>query len=329
MAPSWRWICSRFAPARRHPSARALDVANCSAWTHQNEQVVSDTAGTLPAKVRVHFMSYYRGVFVAGGLLALLMACTPSAPAVPTAPAIQATVQSAGTSVSGAVGAAATAVQTGVVQPTVGAARTEVVATAQGAATSVAPTVSAARTEVAPTVGAAQTAVGAVQTQVAPAAGAVGAVGAAAAAAQARQAAATEVAPTAQAVATHVAPTVQAAATQAVGAVGTSVATSPVRVNNVKVDSADTTVAVQNSGSSAMNLRGYTLLMGPNFSVMLGDIAIEPGQTRTIHLSQGTDTPNDVYLGFGSNVAAGNLTSGTRVVLVAPADTIASVFPIS
>jgi hypothetical protein len=298
-----------------------LHTANCSAWTHPREQVMSETACTLPAKVRVHFMSYYRGVFVAGGLLALLMACAPPPPAVPTAPAVQATVQSAGT----AVGAAATAVQTGVVQPTVGAARTEVVATAQGAATSVPPTVSAARTELAPTVGA-------MQTQVAPTVGAVQtqAVGAAAvAASQARQAAATEVAPTAQAVATHVAPTVQAAATQAVGAVGTSVATSPVRVSNVRVDPADTTVTVQNSGSSPMNLRGWTLLMGPNFSVTLGDIGIEAGQTRTLHFSQGTDTPSDVYLGFGSNMAGNSLTSGTRVVLVAPADTIASVYPIS
>jgi hypothetical protein len=186
------------------------------------------------------------------------------------------------------------------------AARTEVVATVQGQATAVAPTIQAGATAAVATV-----------------------VGQATAITAQRQAAATAVAPTAQAVATHVAPTVQAAATQAVAAVSTSVAASPVKVTNVKVDSSDTTVTLQNSGSSPMNLNGYTLVMGPNFSVTLGDIAMTAGQTRTLHFSQGTDTATDVFLGFGSNVASQSLAPGTRVVLVAPADTIASVYPMS
>ncbi len=145
----------------------------------------------------------------------------------------------------------------------------------------------------------------------------------------ARQAAATALAPTAQAVATHVAPTVQAAATQVVGALGTSVAGSLVRVTNVTVAANDTTVMIQNSGAGSMNLAGWTLVMGPDLSVVLSDITVDAGQTRALHFSQGTDTASDVFIGFGSNVARSSLQPGTRVVLIAPADRIASVYPIT
>jgi hypothetical protein len=202
-------------------------------------------------------------------------------------------------------------------QPTVEAARTGVVSTAQTQATAVAPTVSAARTEVAPTVSSAQTQVAptvvAAQTQLAPTLAAA-------------QATATAVAPTAQAVATHVAPTVAAAATVTTAAVGTQVAESTVKVTGVTVDSEDTRVVVENSGTRSENLRDWTLVMGPVFAVSLGNIDVPAGGSVTLHFSIGTSTPTDVYLGFGSNAAANNLNSGMRVVLVAPRDQIASVY---
>jgi hypothetical protein len=122
---------------------------------------------------------------------------------------------------------------------------------------------------------------------------------------------------------------VQAAATEGVAAVGTSVATSTVHVTNVTVGAADTMVSMQNSGSSQMNLAGWTLVMGPDLSVVLSDITLNPGQTRQLHFSQGTDTDSDVYTGFGSTVAKASLQPGARVVLIAPTDQIASVYPIS
>jgi hypothetical protein len=254
------------------------------------------------------------------GIVGLTMSCAPPAPANPTAPPAGATVQAAGTQIGAAAGALAT-VQTAVVQPTVSAARTQIVTAAQGVGTAVAPTVEAARTQVAPTVAAART-TGAV-------AGAAPAQTQATSATVARQTTATALAPTAQSVATRVAPAVQAAATQIASSVGTSVAVSPLHVINVTVDADDTTVAIQNGGSGSMTLGGWTLVMGPDFSMVLSDITINAGQTRTLHFSQGTDTANDAFMGFGSNAARLSLRPGTRVALVAPSDQIASIYSIT
>jgi hypothetical protein len=224
------------------------------------------------------------------GALMLLVSCTPA----PTPSA-----------------ATVIAVHTDVIAPTVGAASTSAAGTVIAVHTDViAPTVGAASTNVAQTSATAQVAGANVSAM--------------------RQATATALAPTAQAVATRVAPTVVAAATQAVGAASTSVAASTVHVANVVVDANDTTVTIQNSGTSPINLLGWTLVLGPNMSVVLGDIPLGAGMTRTLHFSQGIDTPSDVYLGFGSNVASASLTPGSRVVLVQPVDnTIASVYSVT
>jgi hypothetical protein len=121
---------------------------------------------------------------------------------------------------------------------------------------------------------------------------------------------------------------VQAAATQVVSAVGTSVASSPVHVTNVNVGTTDTIVAIQNGGAAPMSLAGWTLVLGPNFSIELSDIGLKAGQTRQLHLSDGTDTESDVYLGFGSGAARTSLQPGSHVVLISPPDQIASVYSI-
>jgi hypothetical protein len=283
------------------------------------------------------------GILMAGCLSAVgfALSCTPAAPAAPAAP--NPTVQAAATDVSGTARAVATT-QGNVAQQTPAAAQTQIVSSAQGVATSVAPTLQRAQTAVttpvagvatqgAPTVAAARTAV-------APAVAAAGtsvvATGAttqpqqATSVTVARQATATALAPTAQAVATRVAPTLQAAATQVVASVSTSVATSPVHITNVNVGATDTIVAIQNSGSTPSNLAGWTLVLGPNLSIELSDITVKAGETRQLHLSDGTDTDSDVYLGIGSVAARASLQPGAHVVLVSPPDQkIASVYSIT
>jgi hypothetical protein len=280
------------------------------------------------------------GFLLAGSLsvVALAISCAPAAPTSAPNP----TVQAAATEVGGAARAVATA-QGGIAQPTTAAAQTQVASSAQGAATAVAPTVQSAQTAVATAVVGVATrvapTVAAARTEIAPtvvAAATNAAATAPTAQAQqatsvsvAREATATALAPTAQAVATRVAPTVQAAATQVVSAVGTSVATSPVHVTNVNVGPTDTIVTIQNGGTTPMNLAGWTLVMGPNLSVALSDITLKEGQTRQVHFSAGTDTDNDVYLGFGNVAARSSLQPGAHVVLIAPPDNIASVFSIT
>jgi hypothetical protein len=228
---------------------------------------------------------------------------------------VGATVQAAGTQINAAAGAAATAVQTGVVQPVANAVQTQVV-------TQVASTVGAAQTQViAPTREAAATNVVVAGATAQSAATDVSAM---------RQATATALAPTAQAVATRVAPTVSAAGTQVVSSVSTSVAASTVHVTNVTVNPNDTTIAIQNSGTSPVNLAGWTLVVGPNMSVLLGDILLPSSTTRTIHFSLGIDTQTDVFMGFGANVANVSLSPGSHVILIQPPDnTIASVYSVT
>ena len=110
-------------------------------------------------------------------------------------------------------------------------AATPVVATVQARATNVAPTVQAAAANVA-----------------------------------------ANVPPAAQAAATSVAPTVAALATQAVGtlqpAVATTVAASQVKISQATIADGDTTITLSNSGSSAIDLAGWILGLGPFLIVL-------------------------------------------------------------
>ncbi|MBV9322389.1 MAG: lamin tail domain-containing protein [Chloroflexi bacterium] len=142
------------------------------------------------------------------------------------------------------------------------------------------------------------------------------------------QAAATPVAATAQAAAAQVAtslpPTVAALATQAAGtlqpAVATTVAASRVQISQASVNQGDPTVTIQNSGSSPVDVGGWTLALGP-FLVILptsGDMSIQPGQLVVVHLSQGTSSPPDVFVGAPPAPAVAALQRGAPLVLVDP-----------
>jgi hypothetical protein len=131
---------------------------------------------------------------------------------------------------------------------------------------------------------------------------------------------------TAQAVATRLAPTLQAVQ-QTVGPIATSVARSPVHITSVVVTPDDPTVVLQNSGSAPVSLDGWTLLMGPNIPLTLPGITLAPGQSRTLHMSMGTNTDSDVFLNVASvGAIATTFAPGQRAYLIMPDDQVASVF---
>ena len=131
---------------------------------------------------------------------------------------------------------------------------------------------------------------------------------------------------TAQAVATRLAPTLQIVQ-QTVGPIATSIAQSSVHITGLNVTASDTTVVLQNSGSSPVNLQGYTLLMGPNIPLTLPPIMLAAGQTRTLHMAAGTTTDSDVFLNVPSvGAIATTFAPGQRAVLVTPDDQIISIF---
>jgi hypothetical protein len=242
----------------------------------------------------------------ATGVALLVAACAPQAApgGGETAPGGAPTVQAIETQVAPTIQLAATqaaptiqAAQTSV-PGTVQAAQTTVPGTVQAAQTTVPGTAQAARTEVSGTVLPMQTAVSAT---------------------------ATAVAPTAQALATHVAPTVQAAATQVVNTVATSVASSPVQITSVQIDPNDTRVMIHNSSGNSVNLRNWTLLMGQT-GVVLGDVKVDPNQALTLHLTSGTDTNSDAYVGYGSAIVSATYKTGDPVVLVSSSSDVASIY---
>jgi hypothetical protein len=209
---------------------------------------------------------------------------------------------------------------------------TSVAAAAQAAATAI-PSVQAAATAIAPTVVAAQTqASGAVQTAGTRVVGTVQAV--ASSVAPTAAAAQTQTAPTVSALQTQIAPTAAVISTQAAGTVqpvaATAVAASPVQISQVQVSQADTTIALHNSGPRQVSVGGWVLFMGTFPFVLPTNSAmrIDPGQTLTIHLSRGTDTPTDVYVGDAPAPLVNNLQNGATLALVDLQAQLASVYRI-
>ena len=105
---------------------------------------------------------------------------------------------------------------------------------------------------------------------------------------------------------TRLAPTLIAAAT--------SSALSPVQITSVRVEAADTTVAVKNNGTSTVNLQDWTLLLGPSIQLSLPPINIDPGQTKTLHMGAGTSTADQVYLNSSAAGIAEQLIATNRPV---------------
>ncbi len=237
-------------------------------------------------------------------------------------PITTATIQTAATQVAPTVAAAQSAVA-----PTLAAAATQTGATVQTAATQVAPTVAAAQSAVAPTVTAA---IATVQTASSQTAATVQTTGTQTAPTIA--AAQTAIAPTVVAAQTQVAPTRNALATQAVATFGppiaTSTAASPLQIMRVRVSPDDTTIAVNNSGTGAISISAWILTLGtfPAVLPVSPNLRIQPNSTVTLHLSRGTDTASDVYLGQAPEALVSNLKSGTRIALVNLAGQVMSVY---
>jgi hypothetical protein len=147
-------------------------------------------------------------------------------------------------------------------------------------------------------------------------------------------AAQTQTAPTVSAVQTQIAPTAAAVSTQAAGTVqpvvATAVAGSPIQITQVKVSDADTTISIHNSGNRQISIGGWILFMG-TFPFVLPtnpNMRIDPGQTLNIHLSRGTDTATDVYVGSAPQPLVNNLQNGATLALVDLTGQLAAVYRI-
>lgn len=181
--------------------------------------------------------------------------------------------------------------------PTIGAAATQVVAGASpAAATAVAGASPAAATI--------QAGASPAATQVAAAASPVATQAAAAA-----SPVATQVAAAASPIATQAAAAAPAVATQVTAA-------SPVRFAGVNLSPTDTTITVQNAGTSAVDMSGWQLRVGDATATMPPNTSAAPGDTITIHTASGTSSGRDVYLGAQGAALLSGLQPGANVRLV-------------
>ena len=181
--------------------------------------------------------------------------------------------------------------------PTIGAAATQAVAGASPAAkTAVAGASPAAATVVA---GASPAA-----TQVVAAASP-----AATQAAAAASPIATQVAAAASPIATQAAAAAPAVATQVTAA-------SPVRFAGVNLSPTDTTITIQNAGTSAVDMSGWELRVGSATATMPANVSAGPGDTVTVHTASGNSSGRDVYLGAQAAALLSGLQPGANIQLV-------------
>ncbi len=144
------------------------------------------------------------------------------------------------------------------------------------------------------------------------------------------QAGATQVAKAASPVAATVLASPAAASPRAASPVVASPAAAavPVRITDVQVQPTDTTMTLQNTGSTAVDLGGWRLQVGNNTATLPPNTRVAPGGTITIHTGSGTNTANDVYLGQPAAALIAGLQPGARIALVDDRGSVVSEFTV-
>jgi competence protein ComEC len=145
--------------------------------------------------------------------------------------------------------------------------------------------------------------------------------------------AAQQAAPTVQALATSAstnaaqsAPTLQALATQVAPVSATVTSNAPVRISNVQSTSNDASMTVQNSSNSAVDMSGWTLMVGTSTVSLPSGVNIPPGGTIILHTGSGTNSASDVYLGSSASTLAQQVKPGARIVLQNPSGSPTTAF---
>jgi hypothetical protein len=87
-------------------------------------------------------------------------------------------------------------------------------------------------------------------------------------------------------------------------------------------------VSLQNTSGSTVDLGGWVLQVGTASAQLPAGLAIQPGQSITLHSGTGTNTATDVYLGAQASALAQQAKPGARVVLQNPSGAPTTAFTI-
>lgn len=141
--------------------------------------------------------------------------------------------------------------------------------------------------------------------------------------------AATAIAVASPSVAAAVTAASPAAATAVAGAspaAGTAIAASPVRISGAQLSPTDTTITVQNTSGSAVDLTGWRLRVGTATATLPANAQVAANDTVTIHTASGTTGGKDIYLGQDATALLTGLQPGASVALVNPQGSSAAEF---
>jgi len=120
--------------------------------------------------------------------------------------------------------------------------------------------------------------------------------------------------------------TAQAVATQAAPITATVTAAAPVRMTNARVTGNDANVTLQNTGDQAVDLSGWSLLVGTARAQLPNGFALPAAKSVTVHATSGTNSDSDLYLGQDSQTLVSQLRPGVTIALNNPAGGTVSSF---
>jgi competence protein ComEC len=95
-------------------------------------------------------------------------------------------------------------------------------------------------------------------------------------------------------------------------------AATPVQIVSASVGANDATITVHDSGSQALSLSGWTLMVGTTPVQLPSNTTVAAGKSLTLHAASGTSSDTDVYLGQNAQQIQSSLQPGTRVALQDP-----------
>jgi hypothetical protein len=101
----------------------------------------------------------------------------------------------------------------------------------------------------------------------------------------------------------------------AVAAASPAIASVPVQIAGVQLNPTDPTLALRNNGATTVSLSGWRLQVGSMMATMPSSAQIGPSGSLTVHLTGGTNSSTDLYLGADGAALLTGLQPGARVAL--------------
>lgn len=95
-----------------------------------------------------------------------------------------------------------------------------------------------------------------------------------------------------------------------------SPAIGALRMTDLTLDPADPTLTLENTGTSSVDMTGWKIQVGTTTIDFPGSARIAPGEEVQVHLSEGTTTSTDIYIGREAATAVSLLTPGADVAIL-------------